>query len=800
MMHCRTKVKYHQILSGLLCYIAGMLLVCFYPMSSKPNLAGPLIWISLPLAFQAIIFLLNYFDVHVYHLPFKRRYFPTSLIIHLFFALIGAAWFYQNAMVQFKKTSAIPKHLQTLKLSGEIVSLPRIDPQKTQFIFQTDTLRISLSDYRHQFQFHAGEHWTLKVRLKPIHGRLNPGGMDLEKWAFYQKISATGYVMKSPFNHREATWSYHVRHLREIIRARLYQTLDHPMMGILLALVIGDRSQLSPELWEYFKQTGTSHLVAISGLHIGLIAGFIFFIVQGLWRLSPKLCHGLPTRKAGLIASLFAALSYSLLAGMSLPTQRAFIMLACATLFFCGNRAVGLWMPYLLAMAISLTLEPLVLLSSGFYLSFGAVGILVYGLNHQYRAYPRWQNTLRPQILMSIGMIPMNFYLFKQLSGVGLIANIIAIPWLGMVILPAALIGTLLVFIAPSLASSMLSMVCGQLEYFVAYLAYLSHFEAAIWQYNPPFGVALLSCIGVFLLISPRGLRHLGVIMLLPLFFPISHKLPQNTFDFALLDVGQGLATVIHTRHHTLIYDTGRGFNRFYNMGRQVVIPYLNEQHLFKIDTLVVSHPDNDHIGGARALLEHYSIKTLYESALNRLKPYHETLCQQGIHWVWDGVQFEFLYPDSSVLNNRGLLTNNQSCVLRVQTKNHRLLLTGDIEKEAEAHLIHSGQNLKAQWLVVPHHGSQTSSSVSFLKAVQPDIGFIGAGFLNAYRLPSKRILKRYQKMGVDLYNTAHCGAILAHAADVPTVTCYRAVHPRFWRAHFGIHQNAFRELRNMAD
>jgi len=461
--------------------------------------------------------------------------------------------------------------------------------------------------------------------------------------------------------------------------------------------------------------------MAISGMHISLVAGSFYWIVSFLWRRVARFCLWIPAQQVGAGAGLFAAIIYAAMAGFSIPTQRALLMVSVVLINKLLRKPLALWHSLIVALFLIVLINPLAVLSTGFYLSFSAVFIILYAVSGRLNKSGLWWKFARVHGVMTIGLIPVSLALFQQTSLFALFANVLAIPWVSFFVLPFALCGSLFALMTPAwayyllrIADSSLSLLWLVLEFLTRY----AHFF--IWHHAilDPWILAA-TVMAVLLVLAPRAwpARSLAVCYCLPLLFLPAAKPVQGEAWFTLLDVGQGLAAVVRTQQHTLVFDTGPKFSRDFDAGKAVLLPFLRSRAVSYVDTLVVSHSDNDHIGGARSLLEAMPLGTIMSSEPKWFQPREANLCTAGTHWQWDGVDFEFLYP---LPDNYGF-NNDSSCVLKVTTGSHSVLLTGDIEKYAEASLLkHAKIALKADILVAPHHGSRTSSSEAFVQAVHP--------------------------------------------------------------------------------
>jgi competence protein ComEC len=633
----------------------------------------------------------------------------------------------------------------------------------------------------------TGERWQLAVRLKRPHGFANPGGFDYERWLFQQRIRATGYVRKDARNRMlaEARPAF-----INAIRTRLQLTMerlqaDKPTLAMIRALTIGDRSAISTADWNILRNSGTSHLMAISGLHISLAAGLLFWLVRLLWSHAGRLAEVIPARKVAALTAIAGALLYAMLAGFGIPARRAVVMVTVVMLAVVFNRRSSLGAALCLAALATLLLDPLSVLSAGWWLSFWAVALIAYlavGRHGRQGIAGRW---VYMHVLLALGMLPVLLVFFQSASLVAPLANILAVPWVGMLVVPLALLGSLLTFLHAATGELLLLLAASLLEPVWLWLDWLAAAPFSTWQQHQPSLWTLLPGIpGLALLLVPRGVpgRWLGLVLLLPMILVQPERPGPGEVHLTLLDVGQGLATVVQTQRHTLVYDAGPRFSAAFDTGAAVVAPFLRARGIRSIDTLVVSHGDNDHIGGVASLLSAYRVGRVISSVPGKIPQVAAARCRRGQQWEWDGVVFRVLHPERAP----GRPGNNTSCVLKIDTRNGQgILLTGDIEREAETVLLREQADaLAADVLVVPHHGSNTSSSPEFVAQVEPEVAVFPAGYLNRYRFPKQAVVERYESSGTDWYQTGLAGAItvrLGGAWRDPEISSYREQARRYW-------------------
>jgi competence protein ComEC len=681
-----------------------------------------------------------------------------------------------------------------LTIEGRLVTIPNLQETTKSFNFKISkvngrsmpvAVHLNWRDGKHPL--HVGESWRLRVKLKRPHALMNPGCYDVEQAYCQRHLQASGTVINSPINACLAPPGYHclVQQLREKFLNKIpTQIKASPFYGIVLALTLGMTGDISQAQWQVFRITGTNHLVAISGLHIGLVASLIAKIVGLIWTRIPLAPLYMPTLRIQLILGVLAASFYSVLAGLSPSTERALVMILAVVVSSMTARRLSTFRALTLALGVIILIDPFAPLAIGFWLSFIAVGLLVYGMNARLGQSGWWWRWGRPQWVVGLGMVPSLLSYFQQASALSLPANIVAIPWISFLVVPAALLGVVVSQFSNTCGKILLQIAVYCLQIIWIFLERVGHYKMLVWQYG---FLSLSHKIGIYaaayLTLLPQGLfyRFATWAWWLPCLFNGPPPIPVNALQLVVFDVGQGLATLIRTQHHALIYDTGNKINDNVDMGKMVVVPYLLQAGVKNIDTLVVSHGDQDHIGGASSILQAIPVGRVITSVPQRFKKGKVVPCNDEIGWSWDGVTFKFLSPPKSLR----LIGNNSSCVLSITNGKQGILLTGDIEKQAEALLLkHHPNNLKATVLVAPHHGSHTSSSPAFLEAVAPKYVIFSCGYLNSYRHPHQSIVARYLAYRTQILNTVSSGAItmtLSGNSDIVRIEEYRKSHHKIW-------------------
>ncbi|WP_313086574.1 DNA internalization-related competence protein ComEC/Rec2 [Pseudomonas sp.] len=617
----------------------------------------------------------------------------------------------------------------------------------------------------------SGERWRLAAKLKRPRGLVNPGAFDYEAWLLAHRIGATGTVKageRTASAQGLQTW-------RDQLRQRLVGLDAQGRSGTIAALVVGDASGLSSPDWRILQATGTVHLMVISGQHVGILAGLLYALVAQLarWGAWPRRVPWLPAA-CGL--AFTGALGYGLLAGFDVPVQRAVVMVALVLLWRLRFRHLGVALPLLLALDAVLLIDPLVVLRSGFWLSFLAVAVLALTFRGRLGRWRWWQTLPRAQWSMTLGLLPALLALGLPLSISGPIANLIAVPLVGAIVVPLSLLGTSLLWF-PTLGESLLWLAGGLLALLFDALQWI-----AAWQPSwlpaalPIWGWASVA-IGVLLLLLPAGVpvRLLGLVLLLPLGFPLPARIASGEADVWVLDVGQGLAVLVRTEGHTLLYDAGPRYGDF-DMGERVVYPALRTLGLSSLDLMILSHADTDHAGGAPAIQQRMPVRRVLSGEPDALPAsLGAEACRSGRHWEWEGVGFTlWRWPQAQT-------GNQSSCVLLVEAKGERLLLTGDIDVAAEQALVATGLPRQLRWLLVPHHGSRSSSSEALIAAADPYAALVSRGLHNAFGHPHPDVVARLQAQGTRIHDTAEEGALRIALGRFEPARGLRE-EPRFWR------------------
>jgi competence protein ComEC len=726
-------------------------------------------------------------------LPWFWRYRWLRVTLAL---IVGVAWSLLYVNLQLAHQLPVPLEGKDLRVEGVVDSLPQQSGNLVRFRLRVDRLtdqagqavdlkRIRVNWYRAPHTIEPGQRWRLIVRLKRPRGMQNPAGFDFEKWLFSQGIQATGYVREWRGNlHMTAQDS--VVSL-DLLRYAIAQRIDGVVhagvsAGLIKALTIGDRRGLDNAQWQVFTRTGTNHLIAISGLHIGLVAGWLLFFGQWCWRRSEWLTLRLPALRAGAAIGLLGALVYAALAGFSLPTQRALVMLLVVLGGLLSGRRVSAGRSLSLALFVVVLFDPLAPLTVGFWLSFCAVSLILLVVNGRLFPARGWQQMLRVQGSVTLGLMPILCLFFSQASLVSPLVNLVMVPWFGLVLVPLALSG-LPLLVLPGLAQHWYALVGFLAERTFSVIEWLSALPPDMMQFAQlPTWLWLCAMLGVLLLLLPRGMpgRPMGLLMIVPVLFAEPARPGAGEFWFTMLDVGQGLACVVETAEHLLVYDTGPAYASGFNAAQAALLPYLAARGEHHIDRLIVSNNDQDHAGGVNAVLAAMPVTELLTGEPMTLDAARD--CRGGERWVWEGVRFSLLHP---LPQDDWAKANNRSCVLMITNGQWSLLLPGDIQAEAETRLLERyGTSLHAQIVIAPHHGSNSSSGKAFVEAVSPNWVLFSAGYRNRYRFPRPEVVRRWQAKGARTLNSAEEGAIqlkLGRTEAVLEPLRYRRLHRHYW-------------------
>lgn len=745
--------------------------------------------------------------------------------------LLGFLW--AGAFASYYLSQELPKEWEgrDITLIGTIDSLPVAFQQGVRFNFAVERVlaqdsavptvpgRLALSWYsgfnRDELQpvpqVRPGERWQLTVRLRRPHGNANQYVFDYEVWLLEQNLRATGSVRADRNlqlkNQQLDSFVFSVNNIiersRGWLRDRIYDALpEHPYASVIVALVVGDQRAIDQSDWKVFNRTGIGHLISISGLHITMIAGLCASLVHALWCRSfftrAQLPLLLPAQKAAALAGALAALVYVALAGFGVPAQRTLYMLGVVAIALWAGRITSVSHVLCAALGIVVVFDPWAVLWSGFWLSFGAVAIILYASTG--RTVPQHSSEItrsssliaalksasRMQYAVTIGLVPLTMLLFGQISLVSPIANAIAIPLVSFFVTPLALAGS----VVPGMVGVwMLQGAHFLIEQLAILLGWLSSFPIAVWSAPvPPVWIFAAALLGTLWLLAPAGwpARWLGLAALLPLALNVPARPAAGEMWVTAFDVGQGMGLLIETSHHRLLYDTGPAYSPDSDGGTRVILPYVKARGIARLDGMIVSHSDTDHVGGALSVLNELSVDWV-SSSLPLEHPVVERAashrrCEAGQSWTWDDVRFEILHPAPVSYESAKWKPNARSCTLKISIGEHSILLAGDIEAVQETELVErEGERLASTVLLAPHHGSGTSSTMPFLQEVSPRIALFQVGYRNRYKHPKTEVFERYGMLGIERIRTDESGMVTLRFSSELVKSEFRKEHARYW-------------------
>lgn len=719
-----------------------------------------------------------------------------------------------------------------LIVSGQIQGLPEQDERRLRFNLRVNSAatvagvsipaelfpsKLQLSWYSYQRNGKSldvpslaiGDRWQIRVRLKRPRGFVNPAGFDYQAWLLRQGIGATGYVIDNRNNQQIISAEKQIRfddwinQQRHLLQQWIVAQSKSSERGILIALLIGDSALVDKDQWARMQQTGTSHLIAISGLHVGFLALFGFYLGLWLGKCIQLVWHRCPALMIAWCSAIVCASFYSALAGFNIPTVRTLIMLVVFYFACLWRRSINVADIFCVALALVVVIDPLAALDMGFWLSFGAVALLLVYFSGRlipktnaepwsgYTAANLLLGFVRSQWVMFIGLLVPLSLLVSSVSLVAPIANGIAIPLITFLVVPLLLISAATRKIFGDTSDFLLSGAGWLMEVLKTFLEGLlalgGSWSSPIVSFSP--ALVLLIGLSCCILLLPKGLfpRALGWCGLLlgAVFNFFIHTPDQPDLKVGILDVGQGTAVVVQVGKSILVYDTGPKYTDGFNAGSGIVAPYLYAQGINHIDRLVVSHGDMDHAGGLTGLLEKVSVHKLFAGEPEKIpQSISNTIDAQNCHqiseWYWQTVRFQFLpYPQLARAS-----ANNHSCVLLISYGEQHILLPGDIETSVENQLIRAQQlPEKLTLLLAAHHGSRTSSGLGFVNDMQPDVVVYSAGYRSQHGHPHINVRRRFQAVGAREINTAEAGAILFEwdQAQLQTLREYRTFNRRYW-------------------
>jgi competence protein ComEC len=693
---------------------------------------------------------------------------------------------------------------QQFDLVGTVMELPQHEARRTRFVLKVDDSesqpdalrgrRVRLAWYdaygtealpadAPRLRIAAGSRWRLAAKLRAPRGLRNPGGVDGEKHALIDRIVATGYVRNPEFA-RQLTRPRGIDAWRERMSARIAATVPQTSSRFIRALALGDTRALDDTDWERLRASGLTHLIAISGFHVGLVAGFFALLMRAVWWCWPSLGRRIPRPQVAVLAALIGATLYAALAGSALPTVRTVLMIAVVAAARVSRRG---WRPVdamSLAMIAILLVDPLSILSAGFWLSFGGVAWLLWclpqGGQHPVREF------FAAQGVATIGLLPLTVILFGQASLSGPLTNLLAIPWWSLIVVPLSLIGTALESLHADWGGPVWRLAAITFDPSWSLFSMLADSPFALWWLPEPRWFALpLALLVAFWCLLPRGVpgKPLALLLWLPLLWPDRQAPDHGEVELIVLDVGQGLSVVVRTATHTLLYDMGPAIPEGFDAGERAVVPALHALGVRALDAAVLSHADNDHAGGYGSVAKTFAIGRRFAPAGSVLDAKIPGLrhCRAGSAWQWDGVRFRFLHPPAHF----PYLANESSCILRIETAHGAALLTGDMGQVIERDLLRRDPaSVRADVVLVAHHGSTGSSDPGFVAATGARWAPISAGYGNRFHHPKPQVVDLWRHQGTQTPLTAETGAIrLRIGLAGVAVQTERDRHRRLWDA-----------------
>ncbi|MFN5080745.1 MAG: DNA internalization-related competence protein ComEC/Rec2 [Burkholderiales bacterium] len=783
---------------------AGAFALGVYVLQQQARLPGALLyWLTASLLVLLVVI----------HFKKNQLNLVSMAFMTLMAAALGASWAQWRAEWRLSDKLDPAFEMKEVRITGVVRGIPvtsaGLNSSGLRFQFEVEQAPpgipglLSLTWYPRSAEtavprLQAGARWQLTVRLKRPHGLYNPHGFDVERWMLEQGLRASGTVRNTETPLLVQPWTWSVSSVLDRARQHAGESILSALApsayaGVIAALVMGEQRYVEQDDWTLFNRTGIGHLLSISGLHITMLAALMSALGWKVWRWAVWRRQAWAMRTVGLkvaaIAGVMTALLYTLMAGFGVPAQRTLYMLCAVALAILTSKATRPFHVLSLALMVVLLLDPWAVGSAGFWLSFSAVAFLMLAvpMSQDNSWKGQLQTASRAQLAVTVGLLPVTLWFFQQVSLISPVANAVAIPVVSFLVTPLALLGSLILV----LTGWDLPLECADtlLQLLMQIMTFMGRWEWAAVEFAvPALGWIWLGFVGACCLFMPNRpgwQRVLGILAMLPMFLTSTPKLPTHSLEAWALDVGQGSAILLRTRHHSLLYDTGPVWSEQADAGARIVLPYLRAVGLRRLDRVLVSHDDGDHSGGALSIMAARQV----DEVMGSLPEGHDiqrqarrfVACESGQRWEWDGVQFEILHPHDETLasNDNGL-----SCVLKVSASGHSLLLTGDIEALQERQLVReqSADSLRATVMLMPHHGSQSSSSELFLDVVKPQAAIAQAGYLNRFQHPRPQVLDRYHDRGAQVWRTDLQGAVRVYFSPSGwKIESQRQLEPRYW-------------------
>jgi competence protein ComEC len=763
-----------RVLRACICIVAGAMAP---QLSSFPDDSDRLLLLIVALAIVLVI-----------ALPYLRR-----MDVVLF---VGSGFLFWIAAIDIVESRLASEYEgDSLLTQLSVADFPRSNGRTVSFIATPiDDSRVPekvlLSWQDPPVSVGLGDIWQLEVRLRRPRGNSNPGTQDYEAWLFRERVGASGYVVSGHRNVLlKSDTSVGLERLR-INFLRKAQTIlaDDAAIAVVVAVAIGTRHLITADEWDRYARTGTSHLIAISGLHIGLAAIATYLLASGIFCIFGHRNHHMTS----LVVALLVACAYAAISGFAVPARRALLMLAMVTALLVARREVR---PrrILAAVAMAITLaDPIAVTEPGFQLSFAAVAILFwFAKQTRARSISTWQRPLIAfralvymQFLLLIGLLPLTVLIFGRVSVVAPLINLIAVPLFSFVTVPFVLVSLALPDVLHAASSFVLIIAAKSIHFLEQIISLAAAYRfSSIYTASLDGVAALLLLLPIFWLVLPPGwpARHvawLGVVSIL-LWRPSSP--PADCVDIRVLDVGQGLSLVLETRDNVLVYDAGPSWQNGGSAGERVLLPYLRSRGITRVDRLMVSHSDLDHAGGVQTLIRGIFVGDILSGEELPWIGRPIRRCTAGMRWFWNGVRFSVLHPARSAT----VKGNDASCVLLVEAGDNKALLSGDIESATEAQLVRTRVLPAVDFVTVPHHGSRTSSIGPFVQSLTPSVAVVSASYGNRWGFPKPDVVARWRSTGAVVINTATSGSIgvrMCAKTGLGKPSKWRNERRRLWR------------------